>query len=156
MTDARRVWILDYLSIFRDSTVSATGFVSDTITCNDEGTRLIERARQGSWVIGHEIPSRLAAVLTAHEVTYVDIRVSPFRFLAHDFILAMRTNCPRIFKHILPFRILDAHLKFSAKSLELSFRYRNLGQHSIPENSAVVLTDQHPNRQYPLRCSVRA
>lgn len=26
MTDARRVWILDYLSIFLDSIVSATGF----------------------------------------------------------------------------------------------------------------------------------
>lgn len=142
MSESRSTWIGEYLALFAMN-MPDVECVSRRLQLDGADLEAIPR---DSLLVGHELPASFTNMLTRRKIRYVDIRISPIRFHYLDNILAIRSNDAEIGRVLRAYRISDHGLFTEAAALKLSFRYRDLGQRSIPDGSLVVFTERAAGR----------
>ncbi|GEM_PF-3709037 len=141
MSIERQEWISAFLSLFHPI-ITDCGYQTNQVIL--DASRKFEDYynEPDTLFIGHEVSKCHAKYLTSSGVTFIDIRISPIRFMSHDNILAIGTNS-LIAKSILArYAMASSDISIEANALALSLRYRDLGQHQFPSGSLVFFTEQ--------------
>jgi hypothetical protein len=141
MSEHRKRWIDDFLSLFWRSLHAQPGYSVDRICLSIESDSF-QSFSAADLLVGHEIPGEYADRLSNAGLRYIDIRVSPVRFCAQDNLLALGSNDSYLRQAFMDYRVPDEEIYNEAQSLKLSFRYRDLGQSVIRDQATIFFTEQ--------------
>ncbi|GCE83792.1 hypothetical protein MSKU9_1933 [Komagataeibacter diospyri] len=142
MSTDRKDWISDFLSLFQPVIKHAVGKEPAWSTLEMSADLPESYRKPGTLLIGHEISKKQALDLNAAGVSFMDIRISPLRFMVQDNIFAISTNRTEPRDILAEFAMPPFDIAVEARALALSLRYRDLGQHQFPAGSLVFFTEQ--------------
>jgi hypothetical protein len=142
MSPGRVEWIGAFLSLF-EPFLNLDGAPPPARLLFDTTARLpVPAAGARRLLVGHEIPKAQVAYFNSAGIAFVDLRVSPIRFMAHDNLLAIGSNCPPLVEVLAAFAVPTADIVLEARALSLSLRYRDLSQHQFAPGALVYFTER--------------
>lgn len=146
MSPERVEWIDAFLSLFEpflnlDGASPPARVIFDTATIPP-----LAAAGARRLLIGHEIPKAQVAYFNSAGIPFVDLRVSPIRFMAQDNLLAIGSNCPPLVEVLAAFAVPPADIVLEARALSLSLRYRDLGQYQFAPGALVFFSERPVDR----------
>lgn len=163
MSVARQDWIRAFLSLFQPVANYDFGSTPAWATIDVSVDLPAICKGLGTLLVGHEISKDQAAYLDKAGASFLDIRVSPIRFMAHDNVFAVGTNCLALKTILAGFSLSRSDIAVEASAFMLSLRYRDLGQGQFPSGSLVFFTEQptgpdsiHHGDEAPLHRYMRA
>lgn len=143
LSSERNDWIKDFLLLFEPiiSEYSNLQIKSGVLSPD-----VLDVLNNDVLVIAHELRNETITDLNLRKLHWIDIRVSPVRFVENDFMYAICSNVGEISERIRNFSVPSYKLKIEARALSSSFRWRDLGQKEINTNSVVFFFEQNANR----------
>lgn len=78
---------------------------------------LAQYLRDCRLVIGYETPPVLLKSFNLLKIKYIDLRISSIKFF-NDLIIGVKTNCPEIFRRILPYKLPEEAIYYKAAQMK--------------------------------------
>ena len=106
---------------------------------NEDAYEYVKSIFENSLVISYEMDVCILRILDYFKIPYIDMYISPVRFM-EDQLFSMTSNCEKIYKKILDYKLLEEQIYMHANYLSTFYKQKDYNK--IQKDPAVLFIGQ--------------